>query len=72
MKKPNGHLHELIDTLRPEDQKQVEAFVRFLLQKREVPKRQHLRMDWAGGLKEYRDKYTSLDLQQKALEWWGD
>ena len=28
-----------------------------------------LRMDWAGGLKEYRDKYTSLELQKKSLDW---
>jgi hypothetical protein len=29
-------------------------------------------MDWAGGLREYRDQFTSLQLQKKALEWWGD
>jgi len=31
-----------------------------------------LRQDWAGALKEYRDQYTALDLQKKALEWRGD
>jgi len=31
-----------------------------------------LKLDWAGGLKEYKDKYTSLELQKKILEWWGD
>jgi len=34
--------------------------------------RSRLKLDWAGGLREYRDKYTSLELQKKALEWWGD
>ena len=29
-------------------------------------------MSWAGALKEYKEKYTSLELQKKALEWWGD
>lgn len=36
------------------------------------PKQKKLRMDWAGGLREFRDKYTSLELQKKALEWWED
>ena len=31
-----------------------------------------LRQDWAGALKDYKDKYTSLELQKKALEWRGD
>lgn len=26
----------------------------------------------AGGLEEYKDKYTSLELPKKALEWRGD
>jgi hypothetical protein len=29
-------------------------------------------MDWAGALSEYRDRFTSLELQKEALEWWGD
>jgi len=31
-----------------------------------------LRLTWAGGLKDYADQYTSLELQQKVLEWRGD
>lgn len=31
-----------------------------------------LRQDWAGALREYRDQYTAVDLQKKALEWRGD
>jgi len=30
--------------------------------------RRKLRQDWAGGLREFRDKCTSLELQKKALE----
>jgi len=26
----------------------------------------------AGALREYRDQFTALELQKKALEWWGD
>jgi len=72
MKKKNGRLHELIDALPPDAQKEVEDFAEFLLQKKRTRKQHKLRMDWAGGLREYRDRYTSLQLQQKALEWWGD
>ena len=31
-----------------------------------------LRLDWAGGLKEYRDRYTSRSLQKRILEWWAE
>ena len=27
------------------------------------------KFDWAGGLKELRAQYTSVELQKKALEW---
>lgn len=31
-----------------------------------------LDQSWAGALKEYKNKFTSLELQKKALEWRGD
>jgi RNA polymerase sigma factor (sigma-70 family) len=31
-----------------------------------------LKQNWAGGLGDYREQYTSLQLQKKALEWRGD
>jgi hypothetical protein len=46
--------------------------VDFLLQKAIKKTGKKLKLDWAGGLKEYRDTYTSLELQRKNLEWWGD
>ena len=27
------------------------------------------KLDWSGGLEEYRDQYTALELQKKAMEW---
>ena len=27
------------------------------------------KFDWAGGLEEFRDEYTSVELQEKALDW---
>jgi hypothetical protein len=31
-----------------------------------------LRQDWAGALRDFRDQYTSLELQKKSLDWRGD
>lgn len=45
---------------------------RFLLETRARPKRRKLRLSWAGGLRQFRDQYTALDLQKKALEWRGE
>ena len=65
-------LKELIEKLPPELQKEVEDFVEFLLERKVHRKQKKLRLSWAGALKEYRDRFTSLELQKKALEWWGD
>ncbi len=66
-------LEELLQELPPELQQEVYDFARFLLETKAQPRRKgKLRLTWAGALREYRDRYTSLDLQRKALEWWGD
>jgi hypothetical protein len=65
-------LGELVQELPSDLQRQVEDFARFLLETRVQPKGGKLRLDWAGALSEYRDRFTSLELQKKALEWWGD
>jgi len=41
-------------------QEEVRDFARFLVEKRARPTRKKLRLDWAGGLKDLRDKYTSV------------
>ena len=48
----------------------VEDFV--LLETPGQPMSARLRLDWAGALSEFREQFTSLDLQKKALEAWGD
>ena len=62
-------VEEKIKKLPPELHKEVEDYVDFLLQKTEKKPGKKLGLEWLGGLKEYRDKYTSLELQKKALEW---
>lgn len=64
-------VEERIKQLPPDLRREVEDFVEFLLEK----KRRHgrrLRQDWAGALSDYRDRYTSVELQKKAMEWRGD
>ena len=65
-------IEELIRELPPELQEEVRDFAQFLLETRARPKQKRLRLTWAGALREFRDRYTSLELQKKALEWWGD
>ena len=41
----------------------------FCLRKQNIRKKKKPKLNWIGGLREYRNKYTSLELQKKALEW---
>lgn len=65
-------LEELIKELPPELRQEVEDFVQFLLEKRARKPKGQLKLDWRGALRDLRDQYTSVQLQHKALEWWGD
>jgi len=62
-------LHQKIRDLPPDIQQEVIDFIEFLVQKRAGKRKKKLSLSWMGGLKEYRDKYTALELQKKALEW---
>ncbi|MFQ5706641.1 MAG: DUF2281 domain-containing protein [bacterium] len=72
MKNSTKTLVELVAELPPEYHDEVKDFMEFLIDKRGRKKGTKLRQDWAGALKEYKHKYTSLELQKKALKWWGD
>ena len=62
-------LSELVKELPPYAQVVARNFVEFLLTKHQRKSGYKLRQDWAGALREYRDEYTSLELQKKALDW---
>lgn len=56
----------------PEDlRREVLDYMEFLLSKcrggKENPKK--FKFDWEGGLLEIREKFTSVELQHRALEW---
>ena len=66
-------LEEKIEKLPPELQDEVIVFIEQLIEKKRSKKKgRKLRQDWAGALAKYRDKYTSIELQKKALEWRED
>ncbi len=56
----------------PDDLKEeVLDYIEFLLERNARRRRSPMKFGWRGGLKELRKKYTSVELQHKALEWWG-
>lgn len=63
---------ELVRELPPELQAEVRQFVEYLRYKKRRRSKGPVGQSWAGALKEYRDQYTSIELQKRALEWWGD
>ena len=65
-------IEQLIRGLPPDMRQEVRDFAEFLLQKRRQKAGRKLRQDWAGALSDYRDQYTALELQRRALEWRGD
>jgi len=65
-------LEELIQEVPPELEREVRDFIEFLLSRRSQRPGSRLRQDWAGVLSDYRERYTSLELQREALGWRGD
>ena len=68
-------LEKLIEELPPDLRQEVEDFARFLLttkvsSSKTGGRQKKLRLSWAGALSEYRDRFTSIELQKKSLEWW--
>jgi len=60
-------IDELREQLPPELQDEVFDFAQFLLEKKTQTKQKKLRMSWAGGLKEFRDEFTSMELKRNLL-----
>lgn len=65
-------IENMIKELPPSLRQEVEDFVHFLVEKRAQKQGKKLRQDWAGALRKYRNQYTSLELQKKAMEWRSD
>jgi len=54
---------------------QVEDYIDYLLNKYNNPgevkteEKEKFKFDWEGGLKHLKSKYTSVELQHKAMDW---
>ena len=62
-------LIEKIRQLPLEFQEEVLHFIDFLQSKKKSNRKKHPKFEWIGGLKTYREQYTSLELQKKAIDW---
>lgn len=58
--------------LPPDLRKEVVDFIDFLLTQKVSKRKKKLKLDWVGGLKEYRDQYTALELQKETVDWWTE
>ena len=66
-------IEQAVQLLPPEIQDQVREFIESLLAKQKAPTETVTpKLEWRGALRELREQYTSVELQHKALEWWGD
>ncbi|MBI3987464.1 MAG: DUF2281 domain-containing protein [Lentisphaerae bacterium] len=65
----NSQIAETVSKMPPQLQKEVEDFVLFLAKRERPRSTRKLLQNWAGALKEYRETFTSVSLQKKALEW---
>ncbi len=63
-------IEKKISQLPPSLVVKLDDYLDFLLSQRKVSVNSNiLKQTWAGGLKEYKKKYSSLELQKLALEW---
>jgi hypothetical protein len=65
------NLDELLSKLPAHIRGEVKDFVEFLLSRKRSGAGAKLKQNWAGALREVRDRYTALAPQAKALEWRG-
>jgi hypothetical protein len=64
----NKALQELIAELSEGEWTEVREFVEKLIRKQKEQPRRFLRQSWAGALADYRDQFTSLDLQKMSSD----
>ena len=60
---------EKFDQLPPDLQEKAIKYIDSLLTQERLRRKRKLKLDWVGGLKEYRDQYTALELQKAAADW---
>jgi len=64
-----ANIIEKFNQLPPDLQKKVIKYIDSLLAQKVSKRKKKLKLDWVGGLEEYRDQYTALELQKEAVDW---
>ncbi|MFO7835194.1 MAG: hypothetical protein R6V83_00945 [Candidatus Thorarchaeota archaeon] len=62
-----AELLKAIWNLNDEEREKVIRYIRSISPSRE--RKNKITFSWAGGLSEFRDEFTSLELEKKASEW---
>ena len=62
-------IEEAYRSLPPDLQREVDAFIRAIQFGNRPTRRPTLK--WRGALRHLREKYSSVQLQHEALNWWG-
>lgn len=72
MKSQLDSLTEIIKELDPTHQQELLDFAEFLLQKHKPRNRTKPTFSWAGGLKDLREQFTSVELQHDIVRQMSD
>ena len=65
-----ANIVEKFNQLPPDLQEKVIKYIDSLLTQKISKRKKKPKLDWVGGLKEYRDEYTALELQKEAVDSW--
>ena len=60
-----------IRNMPPDLQKEVIGYINHLEQRSNKTGTQKFRFEWEGSLAHLKDRYTSVQLQHKVLNWWN-
>ena len=66
-----ANIVDKFNQLPPNLQEKAIKYIDSLLTHKELRQKKKPKLDWVGGLKEYRDQYTALELQKEAVDWRG-
>jgi enoyl-CoA hydratase/carnithine racemase len=61
---------ELTKRLPKELQEEVRDLARTLAEQQSAHPPARMKLTWRGALRSLRDRYTSVELQHKSLDWW--
>lgn len=62
-------LESLVVQLPRELHRDAQNYIEFLLEKHRKRTKRRPRFEWAGALRDWRDRYTSVELQHEIADW---